>query len=471
MRYTSRSAILLATLVVLPFVAGCFTSGGGNPLAVNPTMQEESVLLAEAVPAEVAGAKVMAKSGLPSVPARKYSYAAPPHQCRLKAKEGLGRLLGGRFRLRFHCKSVDNLYLVLKDAKVKQVSGKPFPVPLPPKEIDLKSPEALSLLLAELELPPGSYNYLEFRVESGRVVESGKSYPVKIPSNRIRFLGKFEIKDGYDTELTIKFMHTLVRERGKHKDPQFILIPIVRISSTLVPRSSPPAVTTGDISGSVGDYVKKTPLSGVMVALTGPVTQSATTDAAGTFSFKDLPPGNYSLSLAHPDYLDKSFTVEVAVGQVSEVQAEMNPAVIQSSVANTGWFSERYPLADAKGLYGEVALETPVTIDFVSLAFTKVELAFEAAYHAPGIGRFHTFLSSSQQVQIITNLGGWWVGNNATLGQFIGEYYSTTPATRYVVNVTDYVRNNPSSFYYLAAKNLSLADLQLSNIQMTIYYR
>jgi hypothetical protein len=437
-------------------------------MASTPQANGNVVLQGDAPAA--AACKVMANA--PKSPTdKKFSYAAPSHKILLRVKDELNKLPGCLRILFFSDCKVDNIFLTLGDMKVKAVSGKKsYKVDLDPREIDLKADNGLSKVLGELNLPVGDYNYLEFQVSSGRVVIDGTSYSLWIPSNRVRFLGKFSIQDGFSTELSIKFQHNLLKA-SFGKNTKYILKPVVKISSTLVAKPLPPTVTNGEISGSVLDYVKKSPLSGITVTLTGGTTLTTTSDAAGAFQFKDVLAGAYTLTLTNADYVDKAFPVQVVAGQVAEVSAEMNPAVIKSSVANTGWFSELYPLADANGTYGEVALETPVTIDFVSLAFTKVEVAFDSDYHSSGAGLLNAYLSSTQQVQIITNLGGWWVGNNATLGTLLGQYYATNPATHYTVDVTDYVRNNPSVAYYLAAQNLSVVDLRLSNVQMTISYR
>lgn len=226
----------------------------------------------------------------------------------------------------------------------------------------------------------------------------------------------------------------------------------------------------GSITGLVIDSVSLAPLAGVSVFLEGTLFM-ATTDADGEFSFTEVPAGYYILTASHKDYLDNSADVEVFASPENSFEVELNPAVILSTVANTGWFSELYPLADAHGTFAEVAIETPVTIDFASLAFVKAEIVFSAGYHVTGAGRVNTYINDAQQVYASTTLSGWWVGNNAALGTFLGEYYATSPSTTYTVDVTDFIRNNPNSVYYFAVDNLELVDVRMQNIQLIIYYR
>ena len=496
---TIRRLILLASVVSMPFVIGCFGAGSSNPVGTAPLAQVDGSVVAQADNPAIAAAKFLSN---PTSSKKKYSYSESPCSVSHEYKSELSKRPGS-LRVRFCANSqAESIFLTLDDMKVKAYSGKPYKVSLDPREIDLKQATALTQVLGELALPTGNYKYLEFVVKSGRVVISGESFPLTIPSNRVRFLGNFSIKDGFSTELTIKFLHKLVRvndreyerdnrgegdgrngderngddhdgnDRSHHeKGFKYVLHPVVKISSTLVPLAPPTTVTVGEISGIVLDYVKKTPVSGLNVSISGSTSLTTTSDAAGAFQFKDLLAGIYTLTLSSADYLTKTVSVEVLAGQVAVVNAELNPAVIRSSVGNTGWFSQYYPLANAHGTYGEVALEAPVTIDFVSLAFIKAEVSFDSEYHGVGGSRFNTYLSSTQQVTIITNLGGWWVGNNALLGSLLGQFYATNPFTHNTVDVTDYVRTNPSAAYFLAAKNTNPVDIRLSNIQMAISYR
>ena len=217
---------------------------------------------------------------------------------------------------------------------------------------------------------------------------------------------------------------------------------------------------------------RTTPLAGINVALSG-TSKSTITNAEGKFSFDKVPQGNYTLQLTHPDFLDRSVAVAVVAGQITDVSAEMNPAVIRSTVANTGWFSYNFPYeSDANGRYAEVAMETPVVIDFASLNFVKAEVTYSGEYNGYGTtGTFYTYLSVVKQLTVLQDLGTWWVGNSASVGSFLGEYRSTSPATTYTVDITEFVRNNPNAMYFLAARNNSTYNMRLTGIQMSIFYR
>ena len=57
-------------------------------------------------------------------------------------------------------------------------------------------------------------------------------------------------------------------------------------------------VLTGDISGTVKAYVGGQLIDNCKVTLS-PSGESVSTDASGNFSFKNLTPGNYSLSFTN----------------------------------------------------------------------------------------------------------------------------------------------------------------------------
>ncbi|MBF0499033.1 MAG: carboxypeptidase regulatory-like domain-containing protein [Candidatus Riflebacteria bacterium] len=469
-----RWVLLELLIVLLPFVVGCFGTGSHNPVADTSLAQAGTLnsIVASGV-AQVGVAKVMGAKYVPPVlPSRKYTFAEPCSKISYRIRDEEHEDRPGCLRLRIISSSkADHIFITLGEVRVKSsTSNGSIKLPIASREIDLLQAADVSQALADAQPAVGSYTYMEFRISSGRVVIGGKSYDLSIPSDKIKFYGAFEIKKGYRTELSITLASKLTKTNWFWK-ARYVFVPIVKISSTLVALDPPVVVTDGNVAGVVTDFVKKTPIQGVTATLEG-TTYTAVSTATGAFTFSKVLAGDYNLKLSHPDYMDKSFSVTVSAGQVVDAVAEMNPAIISSNIASTGWFSTDYPVADANGYYGEIALETPLTIDFASLAFVKAEMAFDGAYSTIGEAYFATYMSSTQQVQIIQNLGTWWVGNYATLGQTLGSTFVAAQAPRhYVVDVTDYIRNNPNAQYFLAACNYAVNNISLQNIKLTIYYR
>lgn len=464
-------------IVVLPLVTGCFTKSGFNPVADSSLAQAGSQQMvaqsANVVVPQVNAAKYVS----PVLPLRKYTYAEPPCSVNHRDRGSLhnSRIFPGCLKIFFRCApSADHIYINVDEIRVKPAKGQKLQkIDVANRRIDIMKGADISQVLSDAQLPVGLYNYLEFDVSDPKLELNGRTQDLLIPGRKIRFFGNFEIKDGYRTELSIKFSHKLLKIWwwGGHR---WMFMPVVRISSTLVAIEPPPPpeVTDGDVNGSILNFVTKAPVSGVTATLEG-TSFSAVTGADGKFTFNQAPAGDYTLKLFHPDYLDKTFAVKVSAGQVADVAAEMNPAVIKSAVSNTGWFSIEYPFdADANGQIGEVSMETPVAIDFSSLAFVKAELSFDSEYQFDGVAAVVTYLSTSKQIaQPLQSLGTWWVGNDASFGTFLGEYNATKPMTNYKVDVTEFVRTNPAALYYYAGQNTAVGNVRISNIQLTISYR
>lgn len=450
--------------MILPLTTGCLFRSSSNPVGTSDTVANPQL----AQTAASVQPKVMAKAYVPSTQ-RTYTFAKNAHKINHQFRENVKRMAGSLKVCLLGADSTEEILISFEKMKVKPAEGAPMKFNIDETTVNLLDAAQLSNILGEAELPEGVYKYMEFYVKSAKVVYDGATHNMVVPSRKVRFFGNFEIKEGYTTVLTIKFLHRVIKWKVFGKQ-FYMLIPVVRISSTLELKPVDPAITNGDINGSVENIVDAAKLAGINVSLDG-TAFTAVTDANGAFAFADVPAGLYTLKANHPDYLDYSFQVEVVAGQVADLAVQLNPAVIRSNVANTGWFSEFYPFSDANGTYAETSIETPITIDFVSLAFVKAEVKFTGIYNAPGAAQFTTYLGASQQVSAETDLGYWWVGNNATLENFLGLFYARDTGSEYTVDVTDIIRNNPSSAYYLAAQNLDLADIGLHDIQLSIYYR
>jgi len=447
-------------------LTGCFFMKSGDSNPVGSTSVASSQQSAQAV--NSAKPQVMASSYTKPVD-RKYTFAKSAHKIGHCFRDDVKKA-ASRLRVSLLSADVtDNIFITFEKMMVKSELGVKTNISMPVRKVDLLSAATLSDILAEQNLPAGRYNYMEFSVKAAEINVDGTTYKVTVPSRKIRFVGKFELKDGYETVLKVKFLHRLTKWKfGKLNF--FMLLPVVKIGSELVPIPVT-GVTTGNLAGNIENFVNGAKLADVAIALEG-TNYSAVSDSAGQFNFADLPAGVYNVRASHPDYLDNSFPVEVLAGQVASVVAQLNPAVISSTVGSTGWFSQIYPIADANGEFSEVSLETPINIDFVSLGFVKAEVKFIGEYHAPGSAHFQNFLGSTQQVSAETDLGSWWVGNTCNSGSFLGDFYATAePGTPYTVDVTELIRSNPSSVYFLASRNLDIVDIRMSAIQLKIFYR
>ncbi|NLF98118.1 MAG: DUF4382 domain-containing protein [Candidatus Riflebacteria bacterium] len=455
--------LTLMLVIVLPLLTGCFGGGSGssNPVGVSmsnsaPTMDSSS--------SQLLACKFTKKLD------RKYTFAKSNYKIDYSMREGVKKGISRLKLLFLSPDNADDILITFNKLEVKSDRGVKTTF-AGTRSISLTgnpSENNISQVLADLELAPGKYKEIVLYVSSAKLKDKDITYKLIIPSKKFHLKGNFEIKNGFSTYLTIHFKHRMLRTRLLKLAT---MIPVVKISSELRPIDTTPEVTDGDITGTVENMINSQKLAGVTVVLDG-TAFSAVTDANGAFSFAKVPKGIYSLKASHPDYLDYSLSVSVEAGQIAAVNVQINPAVIHSSVGNTGWFAEIYPLADANGEYAEVALETPINIDFVSLAFVKAEMKFTAEYYANGSSRCLNYLSSTQQVSAVADLGSWWAGNAAVTGSYLGEFYCTTsPGTTYTVDVTEMVRSNPSSSYFMASKNIGLTSIRMTNVQLSVYYR
>ena len=454
-------------IIALPLFTGCFGGGSGSSNPVGVSMSNQAPTM------DSASSNILPSQFAKSAD-RKYTFAKSNYKVSYAFRNGLAKS-GASLKMLFQgLESADNIFITFDKMVVKSESGVLTNISLADRKIDLKDSTQLSEVLAELDLPAGIYNQLDVTIKAAEAIIDNTPVKLSVPSGRIRFNGIIELKDGYTTNLTLKFIGRLQKLNGNgngngNGKGSYKLMPVVKVSSELV--AKPVQVTDGDINGTVENFVNAQRLSGINVALDG-TSFSSVTDADGAFTFAKVPAGIYTLKASHPDFLDYSLSVAVEAGQVAAVSIQINPAVINSSVAKTGWFSKIYPFADANGQYAEVALETPMNIDFISLAFVKAEMKFTAEYYATGSTRCLNYLSTTQQVSATADMGDWWAGNTATVGSYLGEFYcTTTPGTTYTVDVTELIRSNPSSAYFMASKNIGLVNIKLTNIQLSVYYR
>lgn len=484
----NRNLILAIFMIVsVSFLVGCGGSGSSsNPVSTNISADSQAQGDANFVRACIA-----------PVTKRKFNFNKSAYKVAQTVRAGL-KVLAAKIKLAFLSDSdTEDIQLVINSVMIKSNTNQKYTF----KEegtVSL-SGNSISQFLAEKELPEGVYNYFEFSVKSAKITEGEDTFEIKVPTEKLRFTGNFELKNGFATTLKIDFAHKLVKTVLFHAYEEaktvlgkaaamtamklawgghvykYTLVPVVAFSSELTPlEPEEPAVEDGDITGTIANLINADKLANITVTLEGgknPLT--TTTDANGAFTFNTVPAGKYTLKATNNDYLDASYQVEVIAGQVSNIEMQMNPAVVESTVGETGWFSEFFPLADANAAFAETSMETPIRIDFVSMAFTKAEIKFTARYHDNGTARFFAYLGSDQQISAETQLDNWWVGNACYSGKCIGEFLaaSCTDGYSYTVDITEILKNNPSNIYYLAARNLDIVDIKICDIQIKVYYK
>lgn len=471
--------LLLVTIICLPLVVGC----GGSASSITGT----SIVESENAAQEDSGF-VRANISPSFQFKRKFNYNKSAHKIVKKLRENLQKVAA---RIKFDLlsdTSTDNISMVISAMKIKSADSDQIITIKGETTVNLLDAQSLGALLAQQELPAGKYSYIEFSVKSATITEDGKTYKVKVPTSKIRFAGNYELQDGYETAVSINFSHKLIKNPNyKETKPKTIigavvnaimgggykytLVPICKISSDLTPIVQEVEDPRGDVKGNITHYINGSNLSGITVALEG-TEFSTTTDANGVFELTNIPVGNYVLKASNDDYADASFDVEISTDQVSEIAIQMNPAVIRSTIGNTGWFSQYYPLADINGQYGEVGLETPISIDYVSMAFVKAEISFTGVFHESGLARMEIYLGTDQMVSADRQEGyDWWAGNTFNGGIHLGQYFAGDIEEHSVVDITDVIKQNPSNLYFFAAKNLSYVDVRVKDIQISIYYK
>ena len=80
-----------------------------------------------------------------------------------------------------------------------------------------------------------------------------------------------------------------------------------------------PLATNGNISGTVNEQGTSNTNSGVNIALSGESTQSTISGSSGTFSFNNIPAGNYVLTATKSGYVEDARPTTVNVEKTSSV--------------------------------------------------------------------------------------------------------------------------------------------------------
>ena len=106
-------------------------------------------------------------------------------------------------------------------------------------------------------------------------------------------------------------------------------IQLTKTDTTIIP-------STGDLSGSVIDAVKGTPVINAEIS-TSPSSTIIFTDSLGNYQFTDLTPGSYTITITKNYYSEASATVNITAGTLTTADFALTPTVgeIQGSVIDS----------------------------------------------------------------------------------------------------------------------------------------
>ncbi len=98
------------------------------------------------------------------------------------------------------------------------------------------------------------------------------------------------------------------------------------------PAATPAAVApraTGNLTGVITDAAQ-IPVPGVTIRVSGSVTRTASTDAAGSFELDELPPGVYQLNVTKGGFTPAQDTVTIAAGGITNSKVQLASASFSS---------------------------------------------------------------------------------------------------------------------------------------------
>jgi hypothetical protein len=90
-----------------------------------------------------------------------------------------------------------------------------------------------------------------------------------------------------------------------------------------------PVTSTGSVAGVITDAAQN-PVPGVSISVSGPVAKSAVTDAAGSYSIDELPPGVYRINVTKGGFTPEQDNVTVSAGSITTAKVQLAAASFSS---------------------------------------------------------------------------------------------------------------------------------------------
>lgn len=198
-------ALMLVTL--MPLLTGCFFSKGLTRQAIPPSFRSQRA--AQVLESEKPAIKACTYAK--PVAKRKYTFSQSGHKVGHNFKDGIKRAAASLRISLAGAETKDHIFITFEKMMVKSENGVKTNISVESRRVDLLSASDLSEVLTDIALAPGKYNHMEFAIKKAEIVDNGKTYNMTVPSRKIKFSGVFEIKDGYTTNLKIKFLHRITR--------------------------------------------------------------------------------------------------------------------------------------------------------------------------------------------------------------------------------------------------------------------
>lgn len=152
--------------------------------------------------------------------------------------------------------------------------------------------------------------------------------------------------------------------------------------------TSPPQVTTGNLTGKVFDGSTNKPIQGATISIAGGA--STTTDTQGSFLIKDITPGTYQVAISASGYISQTYQVMMLAGVTTDMQTVyLSPAPPSTTI--TGKVTDAQtgkPIAGAEVMVvgtspltgsGQVSTKTDSTGAYTITGITQLEFTLKAS--------------------------------------------------------------------------------------------
>lgn len=144
--------------------------------------------------------------------------------------------------------------------------------------------------------------------------------------------------------------------------------------------------------------------------------------------------------------------------------------ITKSSVGAIGAFAKDWGWSKERHQDGEFA-EVKLSIKLPA-SFNKATLVLQHGYsQQSGEAKAEVYLSTEAQVapeDEAHHKGNWWVGKAAKPGQVMGTFSTQYQASFTRLDVTEFLQTQPTQTYYVAVKNLDLADMGMAQIYIEV---